>query len=785
MKKDVFETRLQNDLFPEMPISFGRKLTKAMEDEGVKVKKRPTATGVFTGAVSLVAAAAVLLIVLVGVMGGGKSNPIQAAAPGETTATIAPWKTKVFTLSTGFEFANEEKFQTLYTAILDHLKQNGESEPDELWLCAIKSRYVAADTGDRADGYVSGYYVLAQHAFGENDGPELYCLSEDFEVLWATECSVPGPNQAVNPEKDNYTGTYQGHFLYGMAPAYAHVTRGALVGSEPGTDVEFSMAASITKVEERLQGSAHLDAAKEFFLITVSAHDWDSVMKNPILRFETLEGPVDVNMEADVPLVHTLTYAQLHSGGVPSSPLPAVVADQTKIVDLTGRTCLTGEPDYGELVLRALATSGVKTPRELWLCAVDPFSENEDTVHRRALILAQYAFEGAAGPELFYYEDGRILWMTEGYEPEGINVVVDENNHITVLFGVSHAYDGRALAMAGGTVTLKNDEVRTFGPVLSLDKVQKIVGQGPNYDYAREFYLCSLPNGGEVMGLTIEAAGKTFTRAGKAVTWAPFTIPAMAVRSDGVVYPGKVTHLAHARNENGLAADGSPLMDTLQGTTFEEIKIVRMRDRALPWEIITISDNVTVERVEVYSEYLERLHTYAELSVIDTLPAGRYYLCFHTTVLGPYSEKIGKYTYRTDYTIYKVALMGEARLSVTSGNETVEARHLFFVDDPDGDGGTHYLNVDIALEKLPTLLISETHLEMETIPEHDLTVENVIAFNEQMKTVLEGKDPEILHELPKGIYTVCIYARRDRSYELLGKSSMGDVEVFAFGARVE
>ena len=81
-----------------------------------------------------------------------------------------------------------------------------------------------------------------------------------------------------------------------------------------------------------------------------------------------------------------------------------------------------------------------------------------------------------------------------------------------------------------------------------------------------------------------------------------------------------------------------------------------MRDRALPWEIITISDNVTVERVEVYSESLERLHTYAELSVIDTLPPGKYYLCFHTTTLGPYSETIGRYAYRTDFTIFKVNL---------------------------------------------------------------------------------------------------------------------------------
>lgn len=535
MRKNDFDNRLQNDLFPEMPISFGRKLTKAMEDEGVKVKKRPTATGVFTGAVSLVAAAAVLLIVLMGVLSRGTSDSIQAAAPGlaSTSAatetpqstpavTMAPyawdWDPKVFTLSTGFEFQNEGKLQAICTGILDHLKSRGESEPEELWLCAIISRAVMVDTGDRADEYRSGYYVLAQHAFGEGDGPELYCLSDDFEVLWCTEGSSPGPNHAVNPEKDNYAGTYQGHFLYGMAPAYAHVTRGALVGTNPKekTDIEFSMATSLTQVQERLEGSAHLNLAREYFLMTVPASSWDSVMENPILRFETEEGNVDVNMETELPLVNTVTYAQLHSNGAPNKPLPAVTLAQTKIVDLTGRTCLTGEPDYGAAVLRALAVSGVKTPRELWLCAVDPFSDNEGTTHRRALILAQYVFEGASGPELFYWEDGRIVWMTEGYEPEGVNVAVDEARALTILFGVSPAYDGGALAMAGGIVSIENDDPRTFGPVLPLDTIQGIVGEGPNYDYAREFYLCSLPNGGEVTGLIVEADGKTFTRNGKA-----------------------------------------------------------------------------------------------------------------------------------------------------------------------------------------------------------------------------------------------------------------------------
>ena len=82
MKKNDFDNRLQNDLFPEMPISFGRKLTKAMEDEGVKVKKRPTATGVFAAAISVIAAAAVLLIVMVGVMGGGNTKTNAAAQGG-------------------------------------------------------------------------------------------------------------------------------------------------------------------------------------------------------------------------------------------------------------------------------------------------------------------------------------------------------------------------------------------------------------------------------------------------------------------------------------------------------------------------------------------------------------------------------------------------------------------------------------------------------------------------------------------------------------------------------
>ena len=715
MKKKKFEHRLQNDLFPEMPRSFERKLKQTMDDEGVRTRKRPTAVGVFTGAISVVAAAACLLIVLIGVLGGGRSDRSRAGtsvetpmpSPAVTAAPIAwPWTPEVFTLSGGFEFKNEDQLEVLYTNILRFLMEQGESEPDELWLCAIKSRYVKEDTGNRADGYLGGYYVLAQHAFGENDGPELYCLSEEFEVLWATEGSVSGPNHAANPEEDSYAGAYQGHFIYGMAPTAAHVTRGALVGtnSKEKTDVEFSMETSITKVQERLSGSAHLDAAREYFLITVSAHDWDSVMENPILRFETEAGNVDVNMKTDLPKAMVVLGSQFVSDPVPTldphntptpmpvwtlapdpnptldpnvTPHPMTDAElvkevqnkvlqnlyTTRIVDLTGRTCRTGEPDYGTLILRALLVSGVKIPRELWLCAVEPFSENEDTVHSRALILAQYAFEGAAGPELFLYENGRIVWMTQGYEPEGINVVADHERHIAVLFGVSHAYDGRALAMTGSTVSFDNDAPRAFGPVLPLDKVQQIVGEGPNYDYAREFYLCSLYEGAQVTGLSIETDGRAFARTGNAVEWPPFTVPAMAVESGGVVYPGMVTQLVYALDENGIAADGVPLNETLENG----LLFMGKKRWTRPLTILTAGDDVTVDKVDVYrvtagdnaqkaAETVESTGENLPLSVIGDLPAGEYYFCFETYVQGPYVEAIGRYTYRMEYTIFKVTL---------------------------------------------------------------------------------------------------------------------------------
>ena len=675
-KDNDFENRLQNDLFPQMPASFGRKLTEALGSEGVQVKKRPTAKGLLAGALGVVAAAACLVMVLVSVLGGGKSK-LNAAAPGDATATSqtpipspavteAPytwdWNPKIITLSTGFEFTDQVKTEALYTSILEYLKQKGESEPDELWLCAIQNQYVKEDTGYRSDGYLSGYYVLAQHAFGPGDGPELYCLGDDFEVLWATEGSSPGPNHAVNPEQDSYAAAYQGHFVYGMAPTDAHVTRGALVGTNPKekTDIEFSMRAWFPNLGERLKESHHADVAREYFLVTVPASSWDSVMQNPILRFETEEGNVDVNMETDLPLANVVLAPRLSLDSNQWSPdaqpdesgLPMA---ETVVLDLTDdRYGPEAVQTYADAILRALRVMDLGTPRELWICGVAYDLEKQDgTPPDSAYVLALNVGDGEPSPELFRYENGRILWMTQGADTERINVVYHHGN--TIAFGKSPAFDNRPLAMTSGKIVLGNGGSDDIIPALTLGEIQTRITGGPYYYSVRECFLWI--NGEELEvkhgTFTAEVDGKSKTfPLNKVNVLTPQTVPAMAVKSEGTVYPGRVTHMVHSLNEDGVAADGTPLIETMSNGLLFKTTYTWQR----PLNILTASDQVSVAGVDVYSDSFEKLHGDAEISFLDDLDPGTYYLCFHTTVLGPYSEKTGRYTYQTDYTIYKVDL---------------------------------------------------------------------------------------------------------------------------------
>ena len=682
MKKKDFDNRLQNDLFPDMPASFERGLKKALEQEGVRARKRPTATGIFTAAVSVVAAAACLVIVLIGVLGGGKGKT-NAAAQVEATSTpqmaqptpmdqptpipmdqptpmplAAQWDTKVIPLNESFDFENKEKYEALYQGILSYLKNKGEAEPEELWLCAMKLRRVGETATD-------GYYVLAQHSFDGKDGPELYCLSDDFEVLWATEGSGQGPNHAVRPEEDSYTVRAQRHFLYGTEPMIAepgipHVKRGAVVGANPGTDIEFSMAASITEVQNRLADadSANPGAAREYFLVTVPAGSWDAVMEAHTLRFETEEGPVDVDMEKELPTVGTVQNTVM--------PQPTPIAEvqgveywlsqnQPLIRDFTddwyGEAAVQ---QYAEAVRRALLVSGEHIHDELWICGVASDAEHTDgTPPDSVYVLALNVGDGEPSPELFYYENGRILWMTQGADTERINVVYHHGN--TIAFGKSPAFDNRPLAMTSGKIVLGNGGSDDIIPALTLEEIQTRITGGPYYYSARECFLWI--NGEELEvkhgTFTAEVDGKSKTfPLNKVNVLTPQAVPAMAVKSEGTVYPGRVTHMVHSLNEDGVAADGTPLIETMSNGLLFKTTYTWQR----PLNILTASDQVSVAGVDVYSDTFEKLHSDAEISFLDDLDPGTYYLCFRTTVLGPYSEKTGRYTYQTDYTIYKVDL---------------------------------------------------------------------------------------------------------------------------------
>ena len=689
MKKNDFDNRLQNDLFPQMPRSFERKLKQAMDSEGVQAKKRSGAAGIFAASVSVLAAAACLVIVLIGVLSGGRSDRNQAAAPGETAAfTEAPqttpkhdpswkWDTKVITLSTGFEFENQEKFETLYKGILRFLMIQGESEPDELWLCGIKSRFVSADTGDRSDGYLSGYYVLAQHTFGEKNGaPELYCLSEDLEVLWATVGSASGPNHAVHPLEDSYAEILQRHFIYGTEPfipepGVPHVKRGVMVGAEPGTDIEFSMFASISEVQDRLTAanSAYIGFAREYFLVTVSAGDWDSVMANPILRFETLEGPVDVDMKTKLPEAKVVLASQ------PSSDTELVKEvlqgveqwlsqNQPIIRDFTDDWC--GEDvvqQYAEAVRRALLTSGEHIQDEIWICAIAYDWENKDgTPPEDAYVLAWNVSDGETSPELFYYQDGRIVWRTAGADVGRVNVVYHNGN--TIVFGKSPAFDGEPLAMSYGKIVLK-DGSDQVAPALALDEIRQRITGGPHYDAARECFLWMDGAEHEVKKLTIAARidgkDREYTLDEMNVL-TPQTVPAMAVESDAGVFPGTCTHFDNslyvsAKGENYYSG-GDEVIVTLEKLLdhpeqVPEIQAGSENSR----RVITRSDTVEVQAVRVFTDRLEDVILSWENKQAMELPQGNYYVCYlyrDTTPDEKYVPGSGQRKYVEEWAIYRV-----------------------------------------------------------------------------------------------------------------------------------
>ena len=384
-------------------------------------------------------------------------------------------------------------------------------------------------------------------------------------------------------------------------------------------------------------------------------------MRNPILRFETADGNVDVNMETELPLVATIQASgpvadlsywspEMQEDESGLAPVEPTILDLTD--DWYGPETVN---TYAQAILRALRMTDLGTPKELWICGVAYDLKNEDgTPPESVYILAEYAFDGGPFPELFYYNHGAIEWMTLGAETYDVNVVHHNGN--TLAFAVSPAYDGEPLAMTYGKVVLEDGGSDALFPELALDEIRERITGGPYYDLARECYLWMDESEHEVKSATIAAQVNGTTREytlSRVNVLSPQPVPAMAVESGGVIYPGTVTTLIQSLNEDGVSAEGEPLLAALTNMPFPEVRTVWER----PLNLLTASDAVSVGSVEVFTDDLKSmLYNDADIGVIDELPAGDYILCFHTNILGPYSVEAGCYTFTNEYTIYKVTL---------------------------------------------------------------------------------------------------------------------------------
>lgn len=679
MKSD-FEKRLQNDLFPNPPASFTRRLTKTLEAEGVK-KRAVHPFRIAAMAVGIAAAAASMVLVLLAALHTQRTavEPLTSLEPtAHAQATDAPWSTAVYCMVPDLTDGNIPHTQEQYAqSILGFLRTKGESEPEELWILGMRPFHVPQANGD---GYRNCVLVVAQHDFGDGGrsdwgGTNLYCFSEDGCVLWGTEGVYHGPAQAaVSMEEQEW------HFLFGQNPPLAEpgipmVTRGAIVGSEPGTDIVFSMFRSHEGViEQYLQNSSYQNCLQEYFLVTVSEHDWTDDVKNSTLQFDTIEGPYELRIANEVPTVGVITAsdaavlrAQLDAlqGQTPAPDDAPVVRNLTALDDETSAR-------YTDAILTALQLCDVE-PNELWLCAasepaLDPDpdvqkTEWRDTSIDRQYLVAQYEFEGECGPELFYYQDNRVLWMTRGYEPYDLNLVHDTARNQTIVFGASCAFDGKPLPMAYAAVKTDDADWNEYEAwcQLPLATVKERVKNSRYAGFASEFFLLPMKSNLTVLSFSIEALnGQTFTPTGPQNELQPVTIPLMAIEVDGRRIPGTLTHFCYATEltEQGVInADGMPISDTLDriigaGISPDDVPAFSLSSQ---WSCV-LDSGVTVRGVKVYSADGTEL-LYDSIEQLNNLPGpnGTYYVCFECVWQGsPIPDHANLFRNCMDLVIFRV-----------------------------------------------------------------------------------------------------------------------------------
>ena len=186
----------------------------------------------------------------------------------------------------------------------------------------------------------------------------------------------------------------------------------------------------------------------------------------------------------------------------PTDPMPTTDPNQVKGVEYwlsqnqLPITDLTAEWDnkeaveiYGRAIVRALQVSGEHiSAGGIWVLGVTHDVESMGKAWPwNAYVLALNVGDAELSPELFYFENGRILWMTQGADTGRINVVYHNGN--TIAFGKSPAFDNGPLAMTSGKLVLANGGSDDLIPALTLEEIRERITGGPYYYSARECYL--------------------------------------------------------------------------------------------------------------------------------------------------------------------------------------------------------------------------------------------------------------------------------------------------------
>ena len=505
---DVFDIRIKNHLFPDLPKSYSDCVDNALQKAGVraKPKKRFSIVSISIAAASI--AASIALIVLGAIVFGRapENRPGSDGMEGNDTAPVPMassepgWNgtTQIIAAKDPDGHCSDADAERYGHIILSFLQECGESEPDELWILRVRPLHETLPTDDTAS-YIASVLVLAQSRFGESDGPDLYCIQghNDGEVLWGTQDGSLGPQRVLGASNGQKRwilfGTNEG-----ADGTLGHIKAGYLTGGEDGTDIEFS--AFLTNDESRrpFENSIHFDALSEYYLIVVGEPDLDYVLDLSLFLVTDRSNyafPIRDNVPELTPV--SAADAERIRENIDNLSMNTAKNGETTVYNLTNQSLDAAEA-YAEAILRWLEKSGTK-PDELWICGAALFAFPQDEPKDDAYVLALYEFDGETGPELFYYRNESILWQTTGYDPYCVNTVYDPELQENCLFGFSPAYDNGAIAMEKGQFTAEQADTRfaddstVFYPERPLAELPKLLSGSKHTEWMRECFICPYP----------------------------------------------------------------------------------------------------------------------------------------------------------------------------------------------------------------------------------------------------------------------------------------------------